>query len=120
MSTKQSTIEYFLDQLAGLPGVTARKMFGEYALYYDGKVVALVCDDRFFLKITAHGKKMLGRRYKEGFPYPGAKTYILVDESCIEDREKLCALVRATANVLSLPKTKVSKKRLTTSGFRHI
>lgn len=106
MSTKQSTIDYFLDQLAALPSVDARKMFGEYALYWDGKVVALVCDDTFFLKITEPGKKALGRRYVEGFPYPGAKPYALVDESFIEDWQKLCALVRLTADALPTPKPK--------------
>jgi len=111
MSTKQSTIDYFLDQLAPLPGVAARKMFGEYALYWDGKVVALVCDDAFFLKITEPGKKALGRRYAEGFPYPGAKPWIVVDESFLEDRERLCALVRQTAEALPAPKPKAPKKK---------
>lgn len=110
MSTKPSTIDYFLDQLAALSGVTARKMFGEYALYYDGKVVALVCDDQLFLKITEPGKKLLGRQYREGFPYPGAKPYIAVDESFIENHEKLCALVSVTAEALPVPKKKLMKQ----------
>jgi len=52
MSTKQSTIDYLLDQLASVPDVRARKMFGEYALYCNGRVVALVCDNELFVKIT--------------------------------------------------------------------
>ena len=55
MATRQSTIDFLLDQLADLPGVRARKMFGEYALYLDEKVVALVCDDQLFLKPTPAG-----------------------------------------------------------------
>jgi TfoX/Sxy family transcriptional regulator of competence genes len=53
MATKQSTIDYLLDQLGSLPKVRARKMFGEYALYCNEKVVALICDDELYVKITA-------------------------------------------------------------------
>ena len=56
MLTKQSTIDYILDQLVDLEGVSAWKMFGEYALYCDGRVVALVCDDTLFVKITDEGE----------------------------------------------------------------
>ena len=56
MSTKQSTIDYLLDQLLGAGDVRARKMFGEYALYLDDKVVALVCNQQLFAKITPAGK----------------------------------------------------------------
>jgi DNA transformation protein len=60
MSTQASTIEYILDQLSSVPGVRARKMFGEYALYCGDKVVALVCDDTLFVKITEEGKEFVG------------------------------------------------------------
>ncbi len=69
MATKQSTIDYILDQLAAVPGVSARKMFGEYALYYMGKVVALVCDDTLFVKITDAGRAFVGKDHEEGFAY---------------------------------------------------
>ena len=55
MPTSQSTIDFLLDQLSGLPRVRARKMFGEYALYCQEKVVALVCDNQLFVKITPEG-----------------------------------------------------------------
>ena len=55
MSTQPSTIDYLLEQLGSAGSVSARKMFGEYGLYCDGKIVALVCDDQFFLKPTPEG-----------------------------------------------------------------
>jgi DNA transformation protein len=52
MATSRSTTEFILDQLSAVPNVRVRKMFGEYALYCDEKVVALICDDQLFVKIT--------------------------------------------------------------------
>jgi len=52
MAISRNTIDFILDQLSALPKIRARKMFGEYALYCDEKVVALVCDDQLFIKIT--------------------------------------------------------------------
>lgn len=69
MATKQSTVDYILDQVG--ENVTARKMFGEYALYAKGKVIALVCDDTLFVKITVEGKKFVGTYYEEDAAYPG-------------------------------------------------
>jgi TfoX/Sxy family transcriptional regulator of competence genes len=51
VSTSQDTIQYILDKLRNAPRFTARKIFGEYALYADGKTVALVCDDLLYVKI---------------------------------------------------------------------
>ena len=50
MATSRSTTEFILDQLSAVPNVRVRKMFGEYALYCDEKVVALICDDQLFVK----------------------------------------------------------------------
>ncbi len=112
MSTKQSTIDYILDQLVDRSRVSARKMFGEYALYCDGRVVALVCDDTLFVKITEEGKDFVGKHYKEGFAYKGAKASMVIDEDRIEDREWLGELIRITALHVPLPKVKnKSKKR---------
>jgi TfoX/Sxy family transcriptional regulator of competence genes len=106
MATRPSTVEFLLDQLGELEGIRAQKMFGEYALYYDEKVVGLVCDDQLFIKITAAGRALAGESYAEGRAYPGAKPSMLVDAERLEDDEKLCELVRATANALPPPKPK--------------
>jgi DNA transformation protein len=106
MATSQSTIEFLLDQLSSLPAVRARKMFGEYALYYDEKVVALVCDNQLFVKITPPGKAFVGERCVEGEAYPGAKPSIVVDADEVEDGVRLCELIRITATALPAPKRK--------------
>jgi TfoX/Sxy family transcriptional regulator of competence genes len=87
-------------------------MFGEYALYCDEKVVGLVCDDTLFIKITEPGKTFIGRHYKEGHAYPGAKISMMIDGDLIEEREWLRELVRITADNLPLPKRKGKKKKL--------
>lgn len=109
MATSQSTIDYILDQLRSLEGVRAQKMFGEYALYYGEKVVALICDDQMFVKITKAGRAFVGRSYQEGFPYPGAKPAMLMGADELEDSDRLSELIRITAEELPLPKPKRPK-----------
>ncbi len=109
MATSQSTVDYIVDQLAPL-GVVARKMFGEYALYVEGKVVALVCNDILYVKITEPGKMFVGKEYLEGFPYPGAKAAIRVAPEQLEDDEWLSELIQITAENLPLPKQKGALK----------
>lgn len=106
MGTSKETADYLLDQMRDLAAVRARKMFGEYAIYYEDKVVALVCDDQLFVKITPEGRSFLGDRYLEGEPYPGAKPYMVVDATDVEDSERLCHLIRLTASSLPPPKPK--------------
>lgn len=106
MTTSQSTIDYLLDQLSSLPNVHARKMFGEYALYCDEKVVALVCDNQLFVKITPPGRALVGERYVVGTAYPGAKPSMLIGAEEIDDGERLCELIRLTADALPAPKPK--------------
>lgn len=111
MATSASTLDFILDQLQALPRVRARKMFGEYALYCDDKVVALVCDNQLFVKITQAGKALLQDRYAEGEAYPGAKPSMLIDADDIDDRERLCELIRVTAAALPAAKPKRAKTR---------
>lgn len=111
MSTKQSTVDYILDQVTGIEDVSARKMFGEYAIYAGGKVVALVCDDTLFVKITEEGKEFVGKHYEEGEAYPGAKPSMKIDEDLIDDREWLTELIALTAEHAPAPKPKAKKKK---------
>jgi DNA transformation protein and related proteins len=106
MTSSQSTIDFILDQLNTLGNVSVRKMFGDYALYYGGKVVGLVCENNLFIKITEPGKKFVGKFYQEGFAYKGAKVSMLIDGDRIEDDEWLCELVRITAENVDFPKKK--------------
>jgi DNA transformation protein len=59
MATNAEFIQYVCDQLRGAGAISFRKMFGEYAVYCNGKVVALVCDNQFFLKPTAAGRALI-------------------------------------------------------------
>ena len=109
MSTQSSTVEYITDQLASVSDITSRKMFGEYAIYASGKVVALVCDDMLFVKITPEGKVYAGSKYEEGAPYPGAKPWILIDSDLLEDRDWISTLIKITEENLPEPKPKKKK-----------
>lgn len=111
MSTQQSTIDFILDQLTRVSGIRTRKMFGEYALYCDNKVVALVCDNTLYVKITEAGKQFVGDKYQEGYAYPGAKASMQIDGDLLEDRDWLSQLITITYDNLPLPKIKKLRKK---------
>jgi len=106
MASDSSFVEYVCDQIDA-PSITSRKMFGEYAIYLGEKVVALVCDNRLFVKPTEAGRHLAGEVH-EAPPYPGAKPHFLIEE-LLDDRDRLSALLRATAEELPKPKPKKAK-----------
>ena len=106
MATSQATIDYILDQLTAVAHVSAQKMFGEYALYVGSKVVALVCENTLFVKITEAGREYVGKSYEEGCAYEGAKPSMIISEELIEDRQWLTELLELTAEHLPEPKPK--------------
>jgi TfoX/Sxy family transcriptional regulator of competence genes len=110
MATKQSTVDYVVDQLGGPDAVTAKKMFGEYGLYQDSKLVALLCDGQLFAKPTAAGRALLGSP-TEAPPYPGAKPWFLISGERWDDSPWLCELFKQTAAELPLPKPKPVKQK---------
>ncbi len=110
MATKQSTIDYLLDQLHDArTSIRTRKMFGEYALYFNEKVVAFICDDQLFVKRTEEGKQFIGN-VVEAPPYPSAKLYYLISQDYWEDASWVLELLTITASVLPLPKQKTKKR----------
>ena len=109
MASDLDFVEFVVDQIENAGVIAYRKMFGEYALYCDGKVVALVCDDKLFLKPTKAGKTFINDVI-EAPPYPGAKLYFLIEDK-IEDREWISSLIRLTAKELPEPKQKSLKKK---------
>lgn len=111
MSTSQSTVDFILDQTGAAGAMSARKMFGEYGLYCNGKLVGLVCDDTLFLKITPQGKDYIGSHYVGGAPYQGAKPSMLIDATLLEDSDWLSELVAITERNLPAPKPKPPKKK---------
>lgn len=104
MASDADFMEFVADQVAGAGVIRYRRMFGEYALYCNERVVALVCGNRLFLKPTEAGRAILGEPQEEA-PFQGAKPWFLL-EAELEDRDSLQALVRATAAALPLPKPK--------------
>ena len=110
MATRQSTIDHLLDQLAGAGDVSAKKMFGEYGLYCDGRIVALVCDDQLYLKPTVGVRAFVGG-CEEGCPYPGAKPYLVISGDKWDDREWLVRLVLIAAEEAALPKKKSASRK---------
>lgn len=108
MATEQGTVDDLLERLADAGRVTARKMFGEYCVYLEGKPVALVCDGTLFVKPTAAGRELVPHA-AEGPPYEGAKPHLRFAYEQWTDRETLCRLLRATFEELPAPKP--GKKR---------
>jgi TfoX/Sxy family transcriptional regulator of competence genes len=105
MASAQSTVDFIVDQLGGTAVVTAKKMFGEYGLYFDSKLVALVCDSQLFIKPSAGGRQFIGTP-TEAPPYPGAKPYFLISGERWDDGAWMSQLVKITAAELPLPKKK--------------
>lgn len=108
MASKQSTVDYICEQIVQAGTIRYRKMFGEYAIYCNEKVVAFVCDDQLFVKPTTAGRKLI-EVLEEAPAYPGSKMYYLISADLWEDREFMTRLITETASELPLPKVK--KKR---------
>ncbi len=104
MATDQRFIEVVLEKLQPLE-ITAKPMFGEYGLYYQGKNFALVCDNTLFVKITTPGAVIAGR-VGQGSPYNGAKLAYRISSAKLGDRDWIISLVKATSDALPLPKKK--------------
>ncbi len=109
MASDLGFVEYVVDQIEDVGDLSFRKMFGEYALYSDGKIMALVCDDQLFIKPTEAGRSYI-ENLVESPPYPGAKPYFLIEDQ-IEDRDWISNLVRITVKELPEPKPKSKKKK---------
>lgn len=103
MSTQPETIEFILDALGDRKRFTVRAMFGEYALYADGKVVALVCDDQLYVKVLPESIELAAFCEKDA-PYPGAKPHYVVAEEQLSQLEQLPGILFEIA--ASLPAKK--------------
>ncbi|MBO7131112.1 MAG: TfoX/Sxy family protein [Fibrobacterales bacterium] len=92
MPSSRDYLDYVLDQLSGLDGVTHRAMMGEYILYRNGKVFGGVYDDRFLLKVSRASEAAFPDCPRE-LPYPGAREMIRVDCDGVEERRLLAETV---------------------------
>ena len=103
MASSKEYLEFILEQLSSLGGISYRAMMGEYILYYQGKIVGGIYDDRFLVKPTASAKRMMPDAPAEA-PYEGAKEMLLVED--VDDRDRLAELLNAMLPELPAPKKK--------------
>lgn len=106
MASNQDFVDFVCGQIQNVGEISAKKMFGEYGIYSDGKIFALICDNHLYIKPTQNGKDFIGKAKKEAPPYPGANLYLLIEEQ-IEDSDWLSQLVRITLE--HLPESKRKK-----------
>ena len=105
MASSKEYLDYVLEQLSGVDGITYRAMMGEYIIYCQGKVIGGIYDDRFLIKPTQSAVKMMPDAPYE-LPYESAKEMLSVD---VDNRELLCGLIPAVAAELPAPKPKKKK-----------
>ena len=103
MASSEEYLEYILEQLSDLEDITYRSMMGEYIIYYRGKIIGGIYDDRFLVKPVRTAVSMMPNANME-LPYDGAKEMLLVDE--LENRKFLNELIEAMYEELPAPKKK--------------
>ena len=108
MSSDLDFVEFVVDQIDQAGDISYRKMFGEYAVYCRGKVVALICNNQLFVKPTESGKSFIGN-VVEASAYPGAKPSFLIEDQ-IENRDWISNLIILTEKELPEPKPKKKRK----------
>ena len=101
MASSKDYLDFIMDQFSDLEEVTARKMMGEYIIYYRGKIVGGIYDDRFLVKPVRAAVELMPEAQRE-LPYEGAKEMLLVDD--VDNREFMCTLLRAMYDELPAPK----------------
>lgn len=109
MASSLGFVEFVCEQFADIGAITYKKMFGEFALYCEGKYFALVCDDRLLFKQTKAGNELLPD-CKTALPYDGAKTPMLFIED-VENRELLTKLAIVTCEELPMQKPRKPRKK---------
>ena len=103
MASSKQYLEFVLEQLSNLKDISYRAMMGEYIIYYQGKIVGGIYDDRFLVKPTKSAIKIMPNASKE-IPYEGAKEMLLVDE--VDNKDFLTNLFNAMYKELPAPKKK--------------
>ena len=103
MASSKEYLHFILEQLSDLEDISYRSMMGEYILYYHGKIVGGIYDDRLLVKKTRSALECMTAAVCD-FPYKGAKEMLLVDE--VDNKEFLTKLVEAMYDELPLPKAK--------------
>ena len=103
MSSNKEYLDFVLEQLSDIDDISYRAMMGEYIIYYCGKVIGGIYDNRFLVKDTKSARTMMPDAGRE-LPYEGAKEMLLVNN--VEDREFLRGLLEAMYEELPSPRKK--------------
>ena len=103
MASSKGYLDFILEQLSELSDVTWRAMMGEYIIYYKGKIVGGIYDDRFLVKPTKSAAAMMPYANLE-VPYEGAKEMLLVEN--VENKKFLRELLESMYEELPTPKKK--------------
>ena len=103
MASSKDYLEFILEQLSELEDITYKAMMGEYIIYYRGKIVGGIYDDRFLVKPTKSAKNLMPDADME-LPYDGAKEMYLVDN--VDNKGFLKELLEAMYDELPAPKKK--------------
>ena len=106
MASSKEYLDFVLDQLSPLGGVSYRPMMGEFILYYQGKIVGGIYDERLLVKPTESSQRLMPDAPRE-LPYDGAREMLLVDRG--DDGDFLCELLSAAADELPAPKKRRRK-----------
>ena len=103
MASSKEYLDFIMEQLSGLDGVSPRAMMGEYIIYYKDRIAGGIYDDRLLVKDTKAARELMPEAPAE-IPYPGAKAMLLVED--VDDRDFLCRLLSAMYDELPRPKKK--------------
>lgn len=106
MSSSKEYLNFILEQLSELEDITYRAMMGEYIIYYHGKIVGGIYDDRFLVKPVRSAIEYMPNANYE-LPYDGAKKMLLVDD--VDNKEYLTGLFNSMYDELPTPKPKKRK-----------
>ena len=103
MASSKEYLDFVLDQLSSLDDISYKAMIGEYIIFFQGKIIGGIYDDRFLVKPTKSAKQMMPDTPYEK-PYDGAKEMLLVED--IDNRDFLNELLNAMVDELPVPKKK--------------
>lgn len=108
MASDQEFVDFVVNLIHDAGEIKAKKMFGEYGLFSNGKIFALICDNKLFIKPTEAGRDFI-KDVVEAPPYPGAKSSFLIEDQLIKP-EWISHLIRIS--LPELPEPKARKRKL--------
>ncbi|MFI3257948.1 MAG: TfoX/Sxy family protein [Spirochaetales bacterium] len=106
MASDKEFVDYICEQISGAGDISYKKMFGEYGVYCNAKIIGLVCDNMFYVKKTEKGAEIIGA-CEEASPYTNAKPHFLIESA--DDKDLMTEFILATYRELPEPKPKKKK-----------